>query len=80
MTIKEKEKAGLSKFTPATVVKPIEKLDDNGKVLDRYASVSVAAKENNVSVSALSIAIRRGTKCKKMTFRFAKKPEPEENA
>lgn len=68
MTVKEKEKQGISKYAP---VKAVVKLDDSGKVMERYSSVKEAAEKNRLQPQEICNAIRRNGRAKGIRFGYA---------
>ena len=72
MTAIEKKKRGIGKYAP---VKAVVKLDDSGKVIERYPSVKEAAEKNGLQPSAICNAIKRKGKAKGMQFDYAQKQD-----
>lgn len=77
MTVKEKEKQGISKYAP---VKAVVRLDDSGKVIKRYPSVKEAAEKNGLQLQEICNAIRRNGRAKGIRFEYAEEQDRQVSA
>lgn len=55
-----------------TRAKKVVKLNSSGKIIDEYDSMVIAAKENNVNHSNISMSCRKGIKASGYLYQYAK--------